>query len=446
MNQPIQSREQRSFAMAGLFVAALLGAVGCTNRREDCTWLATCVSSAGGADDPGNVGGAAGAAMVSLGGAVGSTGAALGGVAGTTGKAIGTAAGAASEPCNGQCKGDTPFCREETEDCVACLSNSDCPAEQAVCDRSGTCVECATHGDCSSNKPVCNNETSTCVECATNGDCSGSKPVCNNATATCIECLADGDCGSTKPVCNSATATCVECRSDSDCRDAAKSVCSQANFTCGPCTTDTDCRHISGSNVCLTGAAGDPNRCVQCSSKNPSACVNASGVALICNSLEHSCTNLPQQSAGACQPCVSDAQCKSGMLCREQLYEGKLVGHFCFYKQGDSTNGGTTCSRPYVKLETQATSIDGAVADLCTLRVSTCPALLMFADSEFQCAPNGIPDNQLCGFAAGKDSKCVSTGVSLNPFVCSVNCASSDDCPKVGNVTCDKGTYLCSVP
>jgi hypothetical protein len=124
-------------------------------------------------------------------------------------------------------------------------------------------------------------------------------------------------------------------------------------------------------------------------------------------------------------------------MCVQEMYNGSPVGYFCFYKQGDTTNGApAVCGdtgRPYVKVITGATSIDSQTADICSLRVSTCPALNQF--SQTNCSPSGTPSDANCGFAPGVDSKCAA--FTTTQYLCTVTCASDFDC-KAG-FSCNTG-------
>jgi hypothetical protein len=233
---------------------------------------------------------------------------------------------------------------------------------------------------------------------------------------------------------------CVSCLTNTDCPTATASRCDTSTNTCTTCQADADCSQVSGKTVCLPGASGQPNQCVQCTGKKYSACGQLNGKDLACESASNVCsTDKTVQSAGLCQPCTSDAQCTAGKLCYAETFSGNVVGHFCFWKQGDTANGApaacfSSTNRPYVKVESDVTSIDGDVATLCTLAASTCTAYNQFRDLD--CAPTGTPQDALCGFSAGVDSKCAETTTGSGSYRCTTACASDDDC----NFTCNKGT------
>jgi hypothetical protein len=105
----------------------------------------------------------------------------------------------------------------------------------------------------------------------------------------------------------------------------------------------------------------------------------------------------------------------------------KSVGYFCHWKQGDTSNDAPadcfTMGRPYVHLRSTM-SIDGEAANVCVLRVSSCAANADFSAKD--CAPDGTPDDGLCGVASPSDAKCVPYGIG---YRCTMTCGSTDDCP-----------------
>ncbi|MGC4067252.1 MAG: hypothetical protein QM784_21940 [Polyangiaceae bacterium] len=216
-------------------------------------------------------------------------------------------------------------------------------------------------------------------------------------------------------------------------------MCDVNTNTCKPCSIDADCALIAGKGVC------DAGTCVQCTGKKYEACGKLESTAVVCDSAAKTCTtDKKEHSAGPCQPCVSDAQCKAGQLCAKQMYKDKLVGNFCFWKQGDTANGApaacfTEANRPYVRVEADVTSVDGDSATLCTLAsVTTCVAVNQYRTKD--CAPTGTPDPNLCGFAPGADANCVETSTGSKTYRCTNVCLSADDCKGSGggsSITCD---------
>jgi hypothetical protein len=177
---------------------------------------------------------------------------------------------------------------------------------------------------------------------------------------------------------------------------------------------------------------------VQCTGAKFAACGVNAGTPLVCDSLQHTCTTSKQHSAGLCQTCLSDAQCNAGEVCLLDKFgtPSVNVGYFCHWKQGDTADGApadcTAGGQPYVGVQKNATSIDGATGDICTLAVSTCVANNQFRSKN--CANPVLPDDTLCGVAPPKDAKCAPFGATT--YRCTMTCLSDDDCP---GTTCNTG-------
>lgn len=264
------------------------------------------------------------------------------------------------------------------------------------------------------------------------GACTGDKPVCKEATDTCVECLLPSDCKvGVETKCDTASNSCVECLASTDCKDAKLAKCDVG--ACAKCTSNDDCAHIAGKGVCDTQAG----ECVQCTGKNASACGMDQGTPLVCDSLLRTCTTKKEKSAGLCQACVSDQQCKAGQLCVKETFgaPAKDVGYFCFSKQSAVASADCTLpgNRPYVKTLANQTSVDGESADVCSLRASTCTARNQFSNKD--CSTSTVADDQKCGFAPGVDSKCEAFGPSQ--FLCTMTCGGDVDCP--AGFPCDTG-------
>jgi hypothetical protein len=266
------------------------------------------------------------------------------------------------------------------------------------------------------------------------GPCPSDQPVCKPATDECVECLQPSHCTTaTKTQCDLATNTCVECLAPTDCADAKLAKCEAG--ACVKCTTNDDCAHIADRTVCDTTAG----ECVQCTGKDYAACGNDTGTPLVCDSLKRTCSTSKEKSAELCDACVSDAQCSAGELCVKETFGAPAqdVGYFCFWKKGDTANGAPTAclseaARPYAATLTDQTSVDGVVADICGLATSSCTARRQFRTED--CATASAADDQKCGFAPAKDSKCVQADVGV--FLCTMACLSDLDCP---GVACKSG-------
>lgn len=265
------------------------------------------------------------------------------------------------------------------------------------------------------------------------GACTAPKLVCDEPTDTCVECLKEADCAlGAKKKCDTDAKACVSCLESTDCPTAAAAKCDAGE--CVKCTSNDDCTHVAGKGVCDV-AAGE---CVQCTGKDYASCGMSAGKPLVCDSATRSCSTNKERSAGLCSPCVSDVQCGLGQLCvKEQFGTPKQdVGYFCFWQQGAAEGGAPIdctlpANRPYVAALKNQSSIDGAAATVCGLAVSTCVARNQFRAKD--CSTSSAADDNKCGFAPSKDSKCLPFGASQ--FLCSVTCGSDIDCPT--NFPCD---------
>lgn len=265
--------------------------------------------------------------------------------------------------------------------------------------------------------------------------CPGERPFCNGAD-DCVQCLLDGDCAG--GVCEDEQ--CVECRQDADCSDPAASRCRL--HECVPCSFDAECAHFPDRGVC----DGGDQVCVECTAQDYDDCGTDpdTGRARVCDSLTRSCAEATEASAGLCQSCVSDAQCNPGQLCVLQRRQDTDIGWVCLWQEGATAGGAPgDCfaeGRPYIQ-QLATTSIDGVVANVCDLAVSTCPALQDFRDTD--CAPTGTPDEALCGHPEVADSACVQA--SATTYRCTTRCSSSDDCRTGHSCITSPEPPLCSL-
>jgi hypothetical protein len=219
--------------------------------------------------------------------------------------------------------------------------------------------------------------------------------------------------------CDGTTGECVECATNSDCTSTAASAC--VDNVCEECIDNAGCAHLEDTTVCdvWPGSGG----CVECTSKYEEACV-VGGEQYVCDSLNKTCAAaLPENLAGTrtfCDPCMSDAHCQSNAYCVQTLFmDAEYVGWFC---QGLAPGGWCTTERPY-SLVRQNTSMSDVTVTLCTLAVSSCPALNQLTNDPTPC----VTDDE-CGDPRFDDALCV-TGF------CSPRCNTNADCP---------GTSMCT--
>ena len=257
------------------------------------------------------------------------------------------------------------------------------------------------------------------------GACADPTPVCDAATDSCVGCLTTTDCDS--GVCDPATHTCVRCAANTDCTEVTASVCT-AN-TCGACQTSADCSHLGATTVC------DAGTCVECTGTRADTCGGN-----VCDSRLNTCTTFAPKSAGICEECVSDAHCGEGQLCVPQMYEKDdgtglaEVGTFCLWERDatvpNAPNGACSTVRPFID-DVLATSLDGAQSNVCSLNVTTCPALAKYQSN---CPTVGM--NEACGAPGFNDGYCVFFDAAANK--CTIQCGGDDDC-KAGS-TCNAST------
>lgn len=331
---------------------------------------------------------------------------------------------------------DTAHCQTEPStdplrrqySCVGCVDNVDCGGKNipGLCRVSdGACVDCVDNGDCAGagNEALSRCQNGTCGVCVADTDCAAFTGLgaCKTGVG-CVECVDPSDCTGNpagtvcKTTAGPGTApinTCVECQTNTDCTSPGASVCS--NNQCVPCTdgVDAGCSHIDGNGATAGGLLGvcDSGTCVQCTGARRAACANSANV---CDSSTKTCTAFPVGSAALCSTCVSDAHCGTTERCATHLFGAANLGSFCF---PIGTGTGTTCNRTPYSQPTPMTTVDGVLANLCTLRRTTCAGL---ADVT---ANQSCDANADCGETGQDDGRC-DTGSGT----CSVPCTGNDDC------------------
>jgi hypothetical protein len=315
-------------------------------------------------------------------------------------------------------------CDTTTQQCVPCSSASQCtgkfPGNKNLCRNAivaGECVECTQQSDCAADptRSKCNLSPGVCSACAADGDCgsvNGKHACLLTGGPRCVECTNASHCAGNANglACNTTTNTCVQCVADTDCHGAGASRC--VNNQCVACVNDaggSHCGHVvNGSTtlgVCDTsGAAGV---CVECTGTNRTACG-----ANVCNSMTKVCSPFAVGSAGRCQDCVSDAHCPTNQRCVLETFEGTNLGFSCFPV---STSG--DCTLTPFSGPTDVTTVDGAAANVCLLRATTCAGFNQLGIKpctlDTECGEENLNDGH-CDTSAG---------------FCSVPCAQPSDCP-----------------
>lgn len=170
----------------------------------------------------------------------------------------------AGPPCtgDGMCPPDFPYCDTHAgvcvecvgdancgsgrfcsmvEQCVHCLTDTQCSGGMPHCTVGGDCVECIDASHCGSGE-TCNTSTQRCVAgCGSNGDCRAPNPVCDTTRMYCVGCVQSTDCpAGDMHICDTSDGTCIGCLQDADCTTAPRLKCSPAQ-ACVQCITTADC-------------------------------------------------------------------------------------------------------------------------------------------------------------------------------------------------------------
>ena len=209
-----------------------------------------------------------------------------------------------SEACvSGECQSDGaptcvdvdhPFCDSTRDDCVACLSATDCD-DGAFCNGAEACVD------------------GVCVD-ATTDPCAGAVQGCDEIADRCLECAALEDCDDSDP-CTADRCVdfaCVHDRCDATCTPSGCGCVSATECDDGdPCTTDT----CGTGGVCewsaaSSGACDDGLFCTSGDMCFRGACValgqTCEGTTPICD-----------ESGSQCLACGSASDCDDGNACTD---------------------------------------------------------------------------------------------------------------------------------
>jgi hypothetical protein len=290
-----------------------------------------------------------------------------------------------------------------------------------------------------------------------------SEPICIEATKTCVACTADAGTCAAGELCDVLHGECVQCLTNTDCKNPNASVCDLASHTCNGCqeTSASDCSHIEGKQVCLE------SKCVQCTKDKLAACeVQQSPTTTVqnaCHALTHTCSDNEVKKTPPCGECVSDAQCTLGHVCVAMAFGGQpIAGKWYCQPVREALN--CAAKRPYIVLAPGHPTIEGVVADVCTLRDSTCAAQndylkkfcgldqsdqpIALNDAGAPIGPSVKGDNTRCGLVGVDDGYCREVQPGLHR--CTVGCAELLDCPMsasgcTGQVHASGTRELCTV-
>jgi len=254
-----------------------------------------------------------------------------------------------SAPC--EATSTTPYCDEENDICVECLSDDNC-TEGEICEE-GICVEveCETDEDCSDFDPCTGNETCVdgscvdgippcgaliclpfdnpdgyiCVECDNDTDCDDGLfctgyDFCDNGTCYSMgdPCtLPNGQPAAFGPICDEENDQCVECLTDDNCTDNETPFC-VAN-TCVECRDNEDCSDplfCNGAEFCDNGTCmqGEP----PCEGDNETPLCNEELDQCVECFTDRECDNeTPRCDGVMCVECLDELDCAVGEDCVE---------------------------------------------------------------------------------------------------------------------------------
>jgi hypothetical protein len=267
--------------------------------------------------------------------------------------------------------------------------------------------------------------------------CSGDTPVCvvaaDGGVASCEECGGDADCSGSNH-CDPATHECVACFNDSQCGLAATARCDLTTHACAVCNDSTQCSRFAATPVCATEG------CVECTHEERNAC---NGGLNVCDSTTHECTERAVHTIDRCHECVSDDDCVTGHVCVGMTFgtPAASVGNFCLPLKASVTSADCTDAenRPFFN-EHSATSLDDAVATICDLAETTCPALVDFQITS--CDSTEGAGDAMCGADGFDDGRCEPVG-STATLKCTLPCNTSVDC--LNGFTCLVASHTCAL-
>jgi hypothetical protein len=154
-----------------------------------------------------------------------------------------------------QCPLAFPQCKNG--DCVPCSEANDCSrfADTPNCGSSGKCVVCTADQDqlCGGSTPACDPNTNSCVQCVSDSDCPTEAQAACGTNRSCGVCTEDADCTRFGKVCEARSGACVRCRPETEVTDCKSgTACDPKLFTCttrqrgsvatcNECVSDSEC-------------------------------------------------------------------------------------------------------------------------------------------------------------------------------------------------------------
>jgi hypothetical protein len=387
-------------------ICLTLAVGGCDSSKTGSSNTAETGGAASGSAGKGSRGGAtaAGAGNVSGNTSSGTNGGAAGtsGGASTGGRTMvsgGTAGAHAACTANADCANSTgsqKLCSVPTNECVECLTVSDCAAgAMGAAGAAGaagassmsvanlgcvknTCVNyttCVNSLGCASGE-VCDSTLGRCVQCSKDADCpSGSRCGQNQCRATCTS---DKDCTPLGLLCNSSAGYCVRCNSTADC--ASNQFCSGGECLRDVCVANSTRCQSNGISTCFADGSGwgTPVACASGRTCTTSTTGVAACQAWVCTPSTTACSSTEEKviscsadgmTATTVTDCAAKSQvCVSGACAAVVCTAGQ---RFC------QSNAVRTCS---AKGDSSSLYTSCSTSQYCDSATATCKALV--------CTPN----------------------------------------------------------
>jgi Cys-rich repeat protein len=340
--QTVRSMVMSSFSVRprsslwSLSLVLLVAACGSDSKSDSGPSGTGGGSGAGGVVSTGGTSPSAGGTVTGAGGAspsggalTGGAGTGTGGTAGTGGSmSSGGGAGVATDGGSGD-DGGTP------EDAgppapKGCRINADCATVQGkpLCDaKNNTCVACHTNSQCPATAECVQNSCKPLAMCKSSLDCASGaagKTICDKANGACVECVASADCGDGKVCTNRVCHT--ACTSDNECM-SLHMLCNKGLSFGGQCTECT------ASSECAAGKYCESGQCVP----------------LSCTPAQQSCSgDVVVQCNDTGSDVIPQQQCPLALIVPACIVDGdnaKCVG-YCEDKKLDALESDVDCGGP----------------------------------------------------------------------------------------------------
>lgn len=317
-----------------------------------------------------------------------------------------------------------------------CADGLICNAVTGVCENCALDEQCEEFAVCHATERVCTCRAGYvrcgggCVPENSVQSCAGPCQPCpevEHGEAVCVQQTCSASCEEgfflCEEGCDGSPGTCVECLDNTHCTDPDAPVCNQG--VCGTCASNDDCAGVEGKPICDPASA----TCVACLLDQARACGDFS-----CDPETRSCTTTGLRSRGSCEPCRSDAECKTDHICVAMDFDGSPRDAAYCLRIDNAPANETDCLEPFTVLDIRASITTGEFAIVCGINeaLTTCEAVL---DYDSECA-----DADDCGVPGLNDGVCDT--IEFEPGSrCSYPCDTASQYPQCHSpFSCATGT------